>query len=212
MSQLNLEEAQSYLRRRDPVLASLIARVGPCRLRKARSYFVALFEAVVWQQLSWQAASTIHQRLLATLGTRHPAPEDVLRVGVERLREAGLSRRKVEYLLDLARCFGSGDFPIQRIASMPDEAVVDELSKMRGIGRWSAEMFLMFALNRPDVFPMGDLGLRKAIQRCYSVEGPASNEQLLAIGDRWRPYRTVASWYLWACSDGTPLQEKSADR
>jgi DNA-3-methyladenine glycosylase II len=183
----------------------LIARAGPCKLKRTRSYFVALFESIVWQQLSWRAACAIHERLLRTIGTRHPKPADLLRASSADLLSAGLSRRKVEYVRALSRYFDANQFPRRRIKELDDEEIIDELTQVRGIGRWSAEMFLIFGMNRLDVFPVGDLGLRKAIERHYERRTPLGATALAAIAGRWRPYRTVASWYLWASMDGVPL-------
>ncbi|MFQ5510267.1 MAG: DNA-3-methyladenine glycosylase family protein [Candidatus Krumholzibacteriia bacterium] len=197
----DFDRACEYLARCDPTMRHLIAEIGPCRLRRARSYFVALFESIVWQQLSWKAACAIHRRLLRAIGGRHPKPADFLRVSSAQLIAAGLSRRKAEYVVELARYFESDRFPRREIRRLSDEEIVSELTRVRGIGRWSAEMFLIFGLNRPDVFPLGDLGLRKAIERHYRRPGDTN---LAEITDRWRPYRTVATWYLWAGMDGVP--------
>ncbi|MEE9269543.1 MAG: DNA-3-methyladenine glycosylase [Candidatus Krumholzibacteria bacterium] len=205
MNPHDFERARAHLVQCDPVLEQLIARVGPCKLKRTRSYFVALFESIVWQQLSWQAACAIHERLLRTLGTRHPTPADFLRTSSADLLKAGLSRRKVEYVRELARYFDANQFPRRRIKEFDDEEIIDELTQVRGIGRWSAEMFLIFGLNRLDVFPAGDLGLRKAIERHYVRRKPLGARALAAITGRWRPYRTVATWYLWASMDGVPF-------
>jgi DNA-3-methyladenine glycosylase II len=194
-----------YLAKADPVIARLIRHVGPCRLKRTRSHFTALVEAIVWQQLSWKAALTIHERLLTAVGTRLPKPADVLRLSHATLHEAGLSKRKAEYLIGLSEYFDSGRFPRRRIHKMSDDDIVTELTSVRGIGRWSAEMFLMFALNRLDVLPVGDLGLRKAIAGWYGRESLPEEEEMVSIAEPWRPYRTVASWYLWAGADGVPF-------
>jgi DNA-3-methyladenine glycosylase II len=204
-TEVSIASAVAHLRRRDPVLAAVMRNVGPCRLAPARSHFMTLVEAIVWQQLSWHAANAIHQRLLDVLGTRRPRPRDVLQVPLRQLRAVGLSQRKAEYLNGLARHFEEGRFPARRIHRLSDEEIVSLLGEIRGIGRWSAEMFLIFALNRLDVFPVGDLGLRKAIGRHYAAGGMPTDGELARIADPWRPFRTIASWYLWAAADSVPL-------
>jgi DNA-3-methyladenine glycosylase II len=206
MSAAQYKEAVNHLRRVDSVITPLVRRVGPCRLRRAPSYFIALVEAIVWQQLSWKAACAIHQRMLDVVGSRRPTPADFLQTPRVKLMSAGLSARKAEYLLGVADYFDTNAFPARKIRSMGDEQIVDELTSIRGIGRWSAEMFLIFALNRPDVFPVGDLGLRKAIGRLYGATGLPDDDRLAEVSEPWRPYRTVATWYLWAGADGIPFQ------
>ncbi len=189
-------------------MKQLISRVGPCRLTRTRSYFVALFESIVWQQISWKAACAIHGRLLQVIGTRYPKPASFLAASEGELLAAGLSRRKVEYVRELSRYFVSRRFPRHRIRTLGDEEIVAELTRVRGIGRWSAEMFLIFGMNRPDIFPAGDLGVRNAIDRYYAWR--AGGRTLEEITELWRPYRTVATWYLWAGMDGLPMPESLA--
>lgn len=137
---------------------------------------------------------------------RRPTPGDFLRTPHAKLLATGLSRRKTEYLLGLARYFGSSTFPRRRIGAASDEEIIEELTSIRGIGRWSAEMFLIFGLNRPDVFPVGDLGLRKAIGRLYDIGERPDDGRLAEVSEPWRPYRTVATWYLWKGADGVPFR------
>lgn len=206
MATAQYQTAVDHLAKVDPVLAPLLRRVGVCRLRRSPSYFIALVEAIVWQQLSWKAACAIHRRMLDVIGSGRPSPGEVLRTPRAKLLSAGLSRRKTDYLFGVAERFETGRFPSRRINMMSDEQIIDELVSIRGIGRWSAEMFLIFALNRPDIFPVGDLGLRKAIARLYAVDALPGDELLAEISEPWRPYRTVATWYLWAGADGIPFQ------
>ena len=198
--------AARHLRERDPVMARLIDHVGECRLKRAPSHFLSLVEAVVWQQLSFKAAITIHSRMLDALGTQRPVPEDFLRTSTRVLRGTGLSGRKVEYLKGIADYFHSGAFPRRRLRTMNDDEIVAELTRVRGIGPWSAEMFLIFALNRLDVFPIDDLGLRNAIRNVYGLRMTPSDRRLDNLSEPWRPYRTIASWYLWAGADGLPFK------
>ena len=202
---MSFDRAVRYLKERDVVIARLIAQVGRCKLPRTRTFFIALVEAILWQQISWKAACAIHARMLKALGTRHPTPRDVLGVSRRTLLDVGLSRQKATYLVELARFFDTKRFPHRHIHRYEDEEIIELLTQIKGIGRWSAEMFLIFGLNRPDVFPAGDLGLRKAMARHYGHKGLPGDGELSAISDGWRPYRTIATWYLWASGDEVPL-------
>jgi DNA-3-methyladenine glycosylase II len=192
------------------VLGRIIGAVGPCTLKRSSNYFLTLVEAILWQQLSWHAATAIQRRMLQSLGTRRPRPEDFLSTPRHVLVRAGLSRQKIEYLRNLSSFFCDGDFPRRRIGRLSDEKVVETLTTVKGIGRWSAEMFLIFGLNRLDVFPLGDLGLKKAVGKRYGTVALPDEAQLSAITDVWRPYRTIAAWYLWASIDGVPFADGTA--
>ena len=187
--------------RRDPVLAALIKTVGPCTLKPRKDYFVVLCKAIYSQQISTKVAATLFGRFRDLFPQRRPTPARVIEVlsSTERshLAYCGLSRQKHAYLLDLARHFVDGRIPTARLSRMPDEAVIQSLTQVHGIGRWTAEMFLMFVLNRPDLLPVDDLGLRNNAQRAYALSTPVTAKALTALGEGWRPYRTVASWYLW---------------
>lgn len=208
MERSRFDPAIDYLASVDPVLSDLIARVGPCTLARSRNHFLTLVRAIVWQQLSWSAACAIHERVLDTIGVRQPRPTDVLDTPENRLLSAGLSRQKVVYLRDLSLFFEQRRFPPNRISRLGDEEIIDLLCQIKGVGRWTAEMFLIFALNRQDVFPFGDLGLRKAIARHYAQPLAARPEELEPVTDPWRPYRTIAAWYLWRAADGVVLDDK----
>jgi 3-methyladenine DNA glycosylase/8-oxoguanine DNA glycosylase len=194
--------AVEHLRASDAALARIINTVGPFRLQLNRtpSIFVALAEAIVYQQLTAKAAATIFARLCAVFprADEGPTAEQVLGASEEELRGAGLSRSKLLSLRDLARKAIDGEIPsLGEIHGMPDEAIFERLTKVRGIGRWTVEMLLIFWLGRPDVLPADDYGIRKGFALAYGRgEIPASNE-LETYGVRWQPYRTVASWYLW---------------
>jgi len=200
-----IKKAAEHLKRRDPVLADLIERVGPCTLHRCRSYFQTLVDSIVWQQLSWKAACAIQQRMLTVLRTRRPEPRDFLALSEEDLMTAGLSRQKCRYLKEVAELFASRRFASRRIRRLDDEEVIELLTAIKGVGRWTADMFLIFGLNRLDVFPVGDLALRKAIYNHYTKRTPVDECELRAIADDWRPFRTVATWYLWKSSDGAPV-------
>jgi DNA-3-methyladenine glycosylase II len=178
-------------------MANLIKRAGPFRLpRRATGHFAALAESILYQQLAGAAARAIHGRFIA-LFDGDLAPDAVLAVPPRKLRAAGLSRSKVASIHDLAAKVVDGTVPLRRIGRLADDAVVDRLTVVRGIGRWTAEMFLIFQLRRLDVWPVGDYGVRKGYALAYGLRKLPTPKQLDAAGERFRPYRTVAAWYCW---------------
>ncbi len=200
-------KATSHLRAADAKLAALIDAVGPFRmeLKSSRSLFGALAEAIVYQQLSNKAAATIYGRLEALSPSARPAftPAHILRTPDDKLRAVGLSRAKVLALQDLARRVHKGALPaLEEAHALPDAELIERLVEVRGIGRWSAEMFLMFRLGRPDVLPLDDYSLRKAYAKAFNKRKLPTREALEKAGEKWRPYRTVASWYLWQTLNG----------
>jgi DNA-3-methyladenine glycosylase II len=202
-----LDQAARDLAAADEAMAAIIERVGPCRLRMSwRShYFRALVEAIVYQQLSGKAASTILGRFRGLYPPhRFPKPEEIVRTPVSRLRSVGLSRQKISYIKDLAARAAAGTFPARRMTALPDEHVIAHLTEVKGIGRWTAEMFLIFCLGRADVLSPSDLGIRKAVQRAYGYKSLPSPKTVERHGRKWTPYRSVACWYLWASVDAAP--------
>jgi 3-methyladenine DNA glycosylase/8-oxoguanine DNA glycosylase len=201
-------DALRHLRRADPTLARVIRRVGPFPAEPPprMSIFAALLVSIVHQQLSGKAAATIHGRVVALYGPRGaPRPEDLLSTSDEDLRRAGLSRGKTLAVKDLAAKCASGIVPsMAHLRRMPDELVIERLTAVRGVGRWTAEMVLMFRLVRPDVLPIDDLGIRKGFQRVYGRRQLPTPLAVARYGERWRPYRTVASWYLWRSLESPP--------
>lgn len=194
---LNIPTALRHLRR-DAHLAPLIARHGEPTLRPQRNAFRALAESIIYQQLSGKAAATIFDRFLDLFpGRQFPAPGRLLTVPMPRLRSAGLSTQKATYLLDLASKFCDGTVQPRKFSRMADEEIAEHLIQVKGIGPWTADMFLMFALNRPDVLPVGDLGIRNGFRKLYGLRKEPTPAKMLALAEPWRPYRTVASWYLW---------------
>jgi DNA-3-methyladenine glycosylase II len=191
--------ALSHLRRADPVLGGIIERVGPCRLepRRAGTHYEALVRSIVFQQLSGKAARTIHDRFRALYPGRRPRAELVLDTDDASLRGAGLSRQKISYLRDLSARVASGSLPLAHLGRLPDDAIIEHLVQVKGIGRWTVQMFLMFRLGRPDVLPELDLGVQNAIQRAYGLSRRPTLKDVLRIGEPWRPHASVASWYLW---------------
>jgi 3-methyladenine DNA glycosylase/8-oxoguanine DNA glycosylase len=198
--------AVEHVRASDPTLARVIDAVGPfgLEIQKTSSVFVALSEAIVYQQLSGKAAATIFARVCALFPRARAGlrPEPLLRASDAKLRGAGLSRAKLLALRDLARRTQSGEIPtLAALRRMEDAAIVERLTQVRGIGRWTAEMFLMFRLGRPDVLPAEDYGIRKGFATVYKKRELPVRKQLEKHGERWKPYRSVASWYLWRALD-----------
>jgi 3-methyladenine DNA glycosylase/8-oxoguanine DNA glycosylase len=201
-------KARRHLARRDPVLRDLMRAHGPCGLsaRQHTDPFKALIRAIVGQQLSTKAAATIFARFEA-LYDSFPTPAHVIATPDERLRGVGLSGQKLGYLRDLCERMVSGELPLQALDDLDDESVVERLTQVKGIGRWTAEMFLIFRLARPDVLPVGDLGIVKAVQRAYKLRKAPTADRLVRIGEAWRPYRSVACWYLWASLNNDPTKD-----
>jgi 3-methyladenine DNA glycosylase/8-oxoguanine DNA glycosylase len=191
--------AVAHLRAADPALASVIARVGRCRFapRAEGTHFDALVRAVIYQQLSGKAAATIHARVEGLYGGRPPAPSELVETPDADLRAAGLSRQKLGYLKDLAEHVESGALPVDGLDALGDDDVLDALTAVKGVGRWTAQMFLMFRLGRPDVLPELDLGVRKGVQQLHGLDELPAPREVTELGEAWRPYRTIASWYLW---------------
>jgi DNA-3-methyladenine glycosylase II len=186
--------------RRDPVLAAVIRRIGPCGLAEGRHphHLSALVGAIVSQQLSARAATTIFGRLAALCPDGTVTSVEVLAALDDgALRGAGLSAQKLRYIRELCAHVAEGRLRLEELDELNDEAVVDRLSEIKGFGRWTAEMFLMFRLHRPDILPVGDLGIVTAMQRLYRLRRRPDSRRMLAIGEAWRPYRSVACWYLW---------------
>ena len=194
--------ARAHLKKVDPVLAAVMQRVGPYRPKDGTGgpHFLALVRSIVFQQLSGKAAGTIHGRLLAMYPGNAPTPAAILATTDERLRAAGLSRQKIAYLRDLAARVESGALPLDHVHTLDDDALIAHLVQVKGIGRWTAQMFLMFKLGRPDVLPELDLGIQNAIKRAYRKRkvGPRDVKR---IGAKWSPYASVACWYLWRSLD-----------
>lgn len=192
--------------RRDPVLARLIKTHGPCGLAAAQraDHFTALVRAITGQQLSTKAAATIFARFVALMPGGQVTPGAMAAVTDPALRAAGMSRQKIGYFRDLTARVLSGELPLDSLDAMTDAEVIAALTKVKGIGRWSAEMFLMFRLHRPDVLPVDDLGIVNAVKRVYGLRKRPTADRIRKIGEAWKPYRSVASWYLWRSLDNEP--------
>ena len=196
--------AKRALARRDPTLAAIMRQHAGVFLVRRGEPFMTLARAIVGQQISVRAAQSVWDRLV--LAAPEVTPAQVLSLEPLQLRACGLSARKVEYISDLARHFADGTIHVRRWPEMDDEAVIAELVQVRGIGRWTAEMFLIFNLLRPDVFPLDDLGLQKAIRRAYFNGRSATPARMRRLGASWAPWRSVATWYLWRSLDPVPVE------
>jgi len=206
-------KARKALAAADPTMAALIERVGPIdiatRLSRRKEErpvdaYGALLRAIVGQQLSTKAARTIYLRVVELFGGKTPSPEQLLEASEEDLRAAGLSGRKTEYVRDLASHVIGGELELDRLEELGDEEVIEEIVAVRGLGQWTAEMFLLFHLERPDVLSGGDLGIRKAIQVEYGLEEMPPPKRVIEIGEPWRPHRSLASLYLWESLAAVP--------
>jgi DNA-3-methyladenine glycosylase II len=201
------DEACRHLGRRDRVMRKLIPLHGEARLESRGDAFTTLARSIVGQQISVKSAQAAWQRFLA-LGSREDAcidPAEVLAFDTQALRLSGLSLRKMDYLRDLAGHFADGTVHVEQWSAMEDEAIIEELVAIRGIGRWTAEMFLIFHLMRPNVLPLDDIGLMKGISLHYFSGEPVSRGEAREVGDAWAPFRSVATWYLWRSLDPLPM-------
>lgn len=193
-----------HLRQVDPVLGEHIGRMGPFRLRAERRRFVSLARSIIGQQISGKAARSIWIRLQESLKPRRLTAANIAAMSIDELRAAGVSPQKAGYLHDLAAKSADGTVRLSRLSRLTDEQVIAELTKVKGIGVWTAQMFLMFSLCRPDVFAPDDLGLRAAIRRLYGLDDLPDRQTSLEIAEPWRPYQTIASWYLWRLTEAEP--------
>jgi DNA-3-methyladenine glycosylase II len=189
------------LRRSDPVLGAVIARVGPCAIVPRGDPYRYLVRAVLYQQITGHAARAIEGRLKAAYGGRLPAAEKLRAARAPTLRKVGLSRQKIASLRAIATAFDDGTLANRRLARLEDEAVIAAVTQLRGVGEWTAHMMLMMALGRPDVLPVGDYGVRKAARDLYGLADLPKPKELTELAEPWRPYRSIAAWYLWRSMD-----------
>lgn len=204
------DAAVTHLSNVDPRLAQVIQRVGPCTLSPRRDYFVALCKAIFSQQLSTVVAATLFGRFRDLFPNRRPTLAKVLEAlksDVEILKKCGLSRQKAVYLKDLADHFVTNRIPTRKLGRMSDEEVIEALVAVNGVGRWTAEMFLMIVLNRPDVLPVDDLGLRVGVQELFGLADRPTPKEVTALGEPWRPYRSIATWYIWRRGENVALRK-----
>ncbi len=187
-----------FLSQSDFNLANLIQTIGKCSIEKHRDPFGSLVKSIIYQQLSSKSANAIYNRLLSHYGSTIPTPKQIISTPDDTFRaKIGLSHKKIQYLKDLSLRIFNGELHLSLLSDMADDEVIAELVKVRGIGRWTAEMFLIFHLGREDIMPLGDLGIRKAIQKLYALPQLPSPANVLEISLCWKPYRSIAAWYLW---------------
>lgn len=192
-----MKKALEHLKKADPVMAAIIERVGPYQARQSTPDFHNLARSIAYQQLHGKAAATIFGRLCTAAKCESLTPEKVLALTLDEMRACGLSKQKLSYIRDLAEKTLSGDVNFAQLPAMEDEDIIEHLTRVKGIGRWSAQMFLMFSLKRLDVMPVVDLGINTAIKRAYNKRKLPKPAQILKLSQKWSPYRSVACWYLW---------------
>ena len=183
--------------KKDRQLRKIINQVGDYKIKIIRNYYQSLVESIITQQLSGSAASSIITKFKKNYQTRFPKPPDVINTHYWKLKKTGLSKMKIRYIKELSKKIENGELKLKTISKLEDEEIITELTRIKGIGRWTAEMFLIFSLEREDVLPVGDLGLKKGIQRLFSLPEIPKEEKIEEIAEKWRPYRTVATWYIW---------------
>jgi 3-methyladenine DNA glycosylase/8-oxoguanine DNA glycosylase len=195
-------KAARHLSKADPVMAKIVSRVGRCRFETDRGGgpFASLCESIVYQQITGKAAVAIYGRLRTAMKRQHARPEDIARLTDEELRACGLSRQKIGYLRDLTRHAQDG-LPLHRVHRMDEDTAIRTMTAVRGIGRWTSHMYLIFRLGRLDVMPVDDYGVRKAMQLAYRMRKLPKPDRMLKVSEAWRPYRSIASWYLWRSLD-----------
>jgi DNA-3-methyladenine glycosylase II len=205
-----LRQSEEYLAKHDKKLAPVIKSSGPCRLQPHKDYYGELVGSIVGQQLSSVAAGTIWRRVLDLFGGQMPAPDQLIKIDDQKLRDVGLSWAKVGYVKDLAQHILDGRLDLDHVSTMPNEQLIEQLTAVKGIGEWSAHMFMMFGLGRLDILPTGDLGIRKGMMQLYDLPELPDPARMITIANenKWHPYESVASWYLWQSLDNNP-QKKS---
>ncbi|MGD0463035.1 MAG: DNA-3-methyladenine glycosylase [Tepidisphaeraceae bacterium] len=199
--------ARRRLAQADPIMRKIASAVGPCTLTPHRDHFTLLCKSIYSQQISSVVAAVLFGRFTEKFPGKRPTPHHALKLlnhsDPSQLQGLGLSRQKRQYLIDLSEHFLSGKIPSRRLSRMSDEEVIESLTAVKGIGRWTAEMFLIFVLNRPDVLPVDDLGLQKAVKSAYGLPHLPKKAELTKLAEAWRPYRSIATWYLWRAADAT---------
>lgn len=201
-----LRQAEKYLAQNDKRLAPVIQQSGPCTIKPHTDHYGELVGSIVGQQLSTAAAATIWKRVLDLFEGKMPRPEQLVKIDDQKLRDVGLSWAKVRYVKDLAEHILDGRLDLSHIATMPNDQLIEQLTAVKGIGEWSAHMFMMFGLGRLDILPVGDLGIRKGVMLLYGLKELPSPEQIITIANKnkWHPYESVACWYVWQSLDNNP--------
>jgi DNA-3-methyladenine glycosylase II len=196
-----MKVATLHLKTADPIMAQIIKRVGPCRITPREPTFETLARSITFQQLNGKAAGTIFERLRKAVGPRFTA-SGLLKLMPDALRECGLSRQKIASLTDLAERVARREINFGKLLDLRDEEIIALLSQVRGVGVWTAQMFLIFALERPNVLPLGDLGIRNAVRKAYGLPETPTPAELAKLAEKWHPYCSIASWYLWRSLEG----------
>ena len=192
-----MRKAINHLKKADPVMAAIISKAGPYRMQYREPVFQTVVRSIVYQQLSGKAALTIFNRLAAAAKVNPMTPEAILKLRPQKMRTLGLSKQKIVYVRELARLTRDGDIRFEGLPDMNDAAIIETLTRVKGVGVWTVQMFLMFALQRPNVLPVGDLGVRAAMKKAYGLAELPKPEEMERIAAAWHPYRSIASWYLW---------------
>jgi DNA-3-methyladenine glycosylase II len=192
-----MRKAINHLKKADPVLAAIIKKTGPYRVTYREPVFQTLVRSIVFQQLNGKAAMTIYDRLAEAAKVAPLTPEAILKMRPQKMRSVGLSKQKTLYIRELARLTRAGDIQFERLPEMEDAAIIETLTRVKGVGVWTVQMFLMFALQRPNVLPVGDLGVRAAMKKAYGLAELPKPQEMESIAAAWHPYRSIASWYLW---------------
>lgn len=195
------DAARRHIAKADPVMRDIVKRVGPYHLEIRGAPYESLLRAILYQQLAGAAAAAIERRFLAIFGNRIPASQELLAVSAEELRAAGVSRQKAGYMRSLAEHFDAGALSDRHLRRATDDEVIEHVTQVNGIGRWTADMLLLFCLGRPDVLPIGDLGVRASMRTAYGLDALPTPAQMEEVAEPWRPYRSAATWYLWRRSD-----------
>ncbi len=209
--QKQLQIAAGHLAQHDPHLAPIIAQFGQCTIEPHTNYYHELVDAIISQQLSIKASATIVKRFTALFNDQFPTPEQLLQRDIDELRAVGMSRSKANYILDLATHILDGKLQPEKLPELPNDEVIRELTAVKGIGEWTAHMFLIFSLGRLDILATGDLGVRMAMKRLYNLGAAPKPDEMHAVADKfhWHPYESIACWYLWKSLDNEPMLEPS---
>lgn len=204
-----LRTAEKHLSLVDKKLDRVIKASGPCHIKPHKDYYGELVGSIVGQQLSAKAGAVIWQRVLDLFDGKMPTPEQLIAVDPDKIRQCGVSRPKISYMKDLAEHILDGRLDLDHISTMPNEQLIEQLTAVKGIGEWSAHMFMLFGLGRLDILPVGDLGVRKAIQKLYLLSNLPDSAEIVTIANknRWHPYESVAAWYLWQSLDNSPKKQ-----
>ena len=197
----NAEAARRHLMRRDAVMRDIIKAVGPFEMQLRGKPYQSLVRAIIYQQLAGAAASAIERRFLGLFGDRVPTAPELAAATDDNLRTAGISRQKAGYLRSIAEHFASGQLSDAKLLRAPDDVVIEQVTQIKGVGRWTADMLLMFCIGRPDVLPVGDLGIQNAMKLAYGLDAAPKPAQMIEIAEPWRPYRSAGAWYLWRRGD-----------